>query len=89
MKTETMKSVLSDVKRHHLEADNERLREALRTIHGICEECSAPPYLGFDVRTIAKIARAALVSATPENAKLRHPHEHEHNEGEAPCQPSN
>lgn len=74
MQKETMKNVLSDIKRHHLEDDNARMRDALRTIHSLCEECKEPPYLGFDLRTIAKIARTALVSAAPENSKLRHPH---------------
>jgi hypothetical protein len=61
----TLKIVLSNLKRHHIENDNERLREALRVIADISEG-------NIDMR-IAKIARAALVSAAPENEALRNP----------------
>lgn len=66
MKVATAKNVLSDLMRHHVEEDNARMRQALRTIHDLCEENKEPPYLGFNVRTVAKIARAALVSAARE-----------------------
>lgn len=65
MKKETVKIVLSNSKRHHVEADNERLREALRTIHELCT--SSKP--SEELRTVAKIARGALVSAATEGEK--------------------
>lgn len=52
-----------------LEADNDRLREALRVIADIGEGSKTTNSLP----NVAKIARAALVSAATENQELRHP----------------
>ena len=54
---------------NHLEADNARLREALRTIADIGEGSTTANSLP----NVARIARNALVSAAPENWDLRHP----------------
>lgn len=53
--------------RHRLAADNERLREALRTIEAIASATDS----ANSMRHIAKLARAALVSAEVENPTLR------------------
>ncbi|WP_250477620.1 hypothetical protein [Caballeronia sp. INML1] len=55
--------------RHHLANDNERLRDALRLI---VDMCNSQPDNEMN-RYIARIARAALVSAVPENQTLRNP----------------
>jgi len=55
--------------RHHIEADNARLREALAMIADIGEGGNSIASL----RNCARIARTALVSATPANPNLRHP----------------
>lgn len=68
------KIVLSNVMRHHVEHDNQRMREALRLIADVCEGQLSSEL----TRNLAKIARAALVSAPPENQSLRNPaHDHE------------
>lgn len=54
-----MKIVHSDAIRHHVEADNARLREALRVIADIGEASTTANSLP----NIARIARNALVSA--------------------------
>jgi hypothetical protein len=54
----------------HIEHDNERLREALRTIATMTEHPSA-----MAMSDIARIARAALVAVPRENPSLRHPEE--------------
>jgi hypothetical protein len=64
-----MKRVLSDAMRHHIEADNERLRAALRIIEDIGEGGNSIASL----RNCARIARNALVSAAPVNPDLHHP----------------
>lgn len=69
IKNEMMKRVHSDALRHHIEADNERLRAALRTIEDIGEGGNSIASL----RNCARIARAALVSATPENPAWQFP----------------
>lgn len=53
--------------RHRLVVDNERLREALRTIEAIASATDS----ANSMRNIARIARAALVSAEVENPTLR------------------
>jgi hypothetical protein len=68
IKSEMMKRVLSDAMRHHIEADNERLRAALRIIEDIGEGGNSIASL----RNCARIARNALVSAATEFDLARH-----------------
>ncbi|MGF6792746.1 hypothetical protein [Paraburkholderia sp. 35.1] len=57
--------------RVHLAHDNERLREALRLIVEMCENTTS----ALTLDDVARVARTALVHATPENEALRHPDE--------------
>lgn len=59
--------------RQHLAHDNARLREALALIADIAEGSTTANSLP----NIARLARAALVSAVRENHALRHPHKGE------------
>ena len=62
-KTETL------AMRLHLAHDNERLREALRTI----EQMAACSTSALTMTDIARIARNALIAIPRENVDLRHP----------------
>ncbi|ACC72562.1 hypothetical protein PPMP20_26640 [Paraburkholderia phymatum] len=55
--------------RQHLAHDNDRMREALRTIVAMAE--TSPSALTMN--DIARIARAALIAIPRENPALRHP----------------
>ena len=72
LRKEILKTVHSDAMRHQTEADNARLREALRVIADIGEGGNSIASL----RNCARIARNALVSAATENHTLRHPAHH-------------
>lgn len=61
--------VRSEAMRHHLAADNQRLREALTLIADIAEGSTTANSLP----NIARLARNALLSAAHENEALRHP----------------
>jgi hypothetical protein len=71
-KTRDYKTMMirNDVIRHHVMTDNERLREALRTIRDLAEEGRLTPHT---MANIGRIARAALIQAAPENLTLRAP----------------
>ncbi|MGF6877383.1 hypothetical protein [Paraburkholderia sp. MM5477-R1] len=62
-------TVRLDAIRHHLAADNDRLREALRLIAEIAEGSTTAGSLP----NIARLARNALVSAAAGNTALRQP----------------
>jgi hypothetical protein len=55
--------------RAHLAHENERMREALRTIAQLAEKSTS----ALVMSDIARIARAALITAPRENTTLRHP----------------
>jgi hypothetical protein len=57
---------------HRLEADVERMADVLALIHSLADERVAPPFTAEETLTeIARLARAALVGATPPDARLR------------------
>ncbi|OYD64828.1 UNVERIFIED_ORG: hypothetical protein BDU10_7449 [Burkholderia sp. CF145] len=62
-KTETL------AMRLHLAHDNERMREALRTIVAMAENSPS----ALTMNDIARIARGALIAIPRENPDLRHP----------------
>ena len=55
--------------RQHLAHDNERMREALRTIVEMAEHSTS----ALTMNDIARIARGALLAIPRENPDLRHP----------------
>ena len=55
--------------RVHLAHDNERMREALRTIVAMAETSTS----ALTMNDIARIARGALIAVPIENRDLRHP----------------